>query len=84
MSINNVKKMKVREYNNAVYDYFEDNKDYICNQWKIPPYNPTDMKKKFLKWGRKNNDLRFYDTESKMPILMLNFLIDEMPDDVEF
>ena len=80
MSNTNVKRMSVREYDLAVYEYFETNKDSVCSKWKIPPYNPTDMKKKFLKWGKKNNDMRFYDIESKEPILIFNFLIDEMPD----
>ena len=79
----NTKKLSVREYDMAVYAFFEDNKDYVCNQWRIPPYNPTDMRKKFIKWGRRNNDMRFYDTDKKIPILMMNFLIDEMPDEVE-
>ena len=49
MSNTNVKRMSVREYDLAVYEYFETNKDSVCSKWKIPPYNPTDMKKKFLK-----------------------------------
>jgi len=69
-----VKKMSVRDYDVFVYEYFERNKDYICDQLSIPYYNTTDMKKKFIKWGRKNNDTRLCDTESRMPSLMLQFL----------
>jgi hypothetical protein len=69
-----IKKMSVRDYDVFVYEYFERNKDYICDQWNIPYFNTTDMKKKYIKWGRKNNDARLYDTETKMPSLMLQFL----------
>ncbi len=31
-----VKKMSVRDYDVFVYEYFETNKDYICDQLSIP------------------------------------------------
>jgi len=44
-----------REFNQLTYDYLENNKDKLMEMFNLDEsYNPTDLKKEFVKWSKAN------------------------------
>jgi len=64
----------VREYDVIVYDFLERNKDKLCDIYNIPNYNPTDMKKKYLKWCQQHKHPRLVEKIHSRPWFMPSFL----------
>lgn len=64
----------VRDYDAIVYDFLERNKEKLCEIYNIPYYNPTDMKKKFLKWCKRHEHPRLVEKIHSRPWFMSNFL----------
>ena len=46
-------KKTAREMNLIAYDYFERNKDALCEKYNRGRYNPTDMTREYMNWCRK-------------------------------
>jgi len=45
-----------REFGNLTYGFLERNKAKLMKMYNIEKrYNPTEMKKEFIKWSKKNN-----------------------------
>ena len=70
-------KKSVREYDAIVYDFLERNKDRLCDVYNIPPYNPTELKKEFITWIKKNKCERLVEPIHKRPVHISLFLGDK-------
>ena len=47
----NLRKVSWREFDRLSYEFLERNKDKLMMMYKLKErYNPTDMKKEFIKW----------------------------------
>ena len=67
-------KKSVREFDAIVYDFLENNKDKLCNIYSLPPYNPTELKRKYLRWCAKHNLSRLVEPVHSRPYYISRFL----------
>jgi len=67
-------KMSVREFDMCVYDFLERNKDRLCEVYELDSYNPTDMKKEYIKWCKDNEYPRLVEPIHKRPWFLACFL----------
>jgi len=67
-------KKSAREYDMIVYNFLERNKDSLCDIYKLPSYNPTELKKMYLNWMKKNGHPKVCEPIHNRPWHITTFL----------